>query len=61
MKELNAKTFQERQNYKGLKQLALEELPYDKSIEISKEQDESYKKCMFFTELRKAIRKGNKE
>ena len=59
MKELDDKVIKERKNTLGLKELALSELPYDKSVEMIKERNEVFKKYMFFNNLRKAIRKAN--
>ena len=61
MKELNKKIEEEYIKSITLRNLDLNKTSYERAEEIRKKQDESYKKCVFFTKLRKAIRKGNKQ
>lgn len=61
MKELNKKIEEEYKKSITLRNLDLYDTSLDHAQKIRKEQDESYKKCMFFIELRKAMKKGNKK
>lgn len=61
MKELNKKIEEEYKKSITLRNLDLDKTSYEQQQKVRKEQDESYKKCMFFTELRNAMKKGNKK
>lgn len=61
MKELNKKIEEEYKKSITLRNLDLYDTSFEHGRKIQKEQEESYKKCMFFTELRKAMKKGNKK
>ena len=60
MKELNKKIEQEYQKSIKVRNVNLCNSSYKQQQKIMKEQDESYKKCFFFKQLRKAVEKGIK-
>lgn len=58
MKELDKKIEQSCKNSKKLREIYLgTELSYDKSIELQKQQNNEYKKMMFFKNLKKELEK----
>lgn len=58
MKELNKKIEQSCRNSKKLREIYLgTELSYNKSIELQKQQNNEYKKMMFFKNLKKELEK----
>ena len=58
MKGLDKKIEQSRRNSKKLREIYLgTKLSYDKSLEIRKQQDNEYKKMMFFKILKKELEK----
>lgn len=61
MKEINDKIKQTMKKSIALQGLALEDLPYDKSIKIREQQDKTYKQYKFFKNLKEAVEKGNKK
>lgn len=61
MKELNNKIKQTMKKSIALQGLALDDLPYDKSIKIREQHDKAYNKYKFFKSLKEAVEKGNKK
>lgn len=58
MKELYKKIEQSYKNSKKLREIYLgTELSYNKSIELQKQQNNEYKKMMFFKNLKKELEK----
>lgn len=58
MKELDRKIIESYKKSKILKEICLgDNLPYDRNIEIRKQQDNEYKKMMFFKNLKKELEK----
>lgn len=60
MKELNKKIEEEYNKSITLRNLDLDKTSYERAEEIRKQQDESYKKCVFFTKLRKEMERKDK-
>ena len=48
---------EENEKQKKLKTLSFEKIGYDKSVQLKKEQDEHYKKYIFYRNLKNAILK----
>jgi len=60
MKDLNKKIEEEYIKSITLRNLDLDKTSYKRAKDIRKQQDESYKKCVFFTNLRKEMEKKDK-
>ncbi len=61
MKEIDNKIKETMKKSIALQGLALEDLPYDKSIKIREQHDKAYNKYKFFKNLKEAVEKGNKK
>ena len=61
MKEIEEKVKQELDKSYTLRNLDLSAIPFDKAMEIRKEQEKTYNKYMFFKELNEVMNRKGKD